>query len=61
MTKPVDCLFFFTKHPQLGVSCCSRGALGVCIPAVALAADPVLKPQVKSRTPLNLAGKIKRV
>lgn len=32
MTKPVDCLFFFTKHPQLGVSCCSGGHLGFASP-----------------------------
>lgn len=43
MVKPVDCVFFFTEHPQLTVSCCTVGAFGVCIPAVALSFDPGLK------------------
>lgn len=43
MMKPVDYVFFFTEHPQLAVSCCTVGAFGVCIPAVALFSDPGLK------------------
>lgn len=58
MVKPVDCVFFFTEHPQLTVSCCTVGAFGVCIPAVALSFDPGLKaPGYVSNPPRTWLGK----